>query len=429
MSFVFIMFILFIMLGIPVAFAIGLAGVYGLYTTGGTGFLTIVPARLLAGVSDFILISIPLFVLCSELLNRSGMTDRIIDFAMSILGNYRGGLSHVNVGASMLFAGLTGTAVTDTTAIGNILIPAMKKKGYGAGYSAAVTAATSVVGPIIPPSLVMIYYASMFKEVSVISMFAAGIVPGLIVVLSLFIVSYIMSVKRGYPKERAYSFVEIIKAFRGAFLAIITPVIILVSILAGFTTVTEAGGIAAFYALIIGVFVYRSLSLQDIFNALKRTVIISGIVFFLIGSAYILGWVITYSGLPKILAAAMMSITTNSILQMAMVNVLFLITGMFLDIGPSVVLLAPIITPAMIELGFDPLHFAMVMMVNVNIGNATPPMGMTLMVGSQIAQVPYEKAIKEVVPFLVAEIAALLLISYWPALTLWVPGLLNLSWG
>ncbi|MGM0421313.1 MAG: TRAP transporter large permease [Bacillota bacterium] len=429
MTLVFVVFFLFIIMGIPVAFAIGLAGVYGLYSAGGPGFLTIVPARLLAGVSDFILISIPLFVLCSELLNRSGMTDKIINFAMSILGRYRGGLSHVNVGASMLFAGLTGTAVTDTTAIGNILIPAMKKKGYGAGYSAAVTAATSVVGPIIPPSLVMIYYSSMFREVSVISMFAAGIVPGLIVVLSLFVVSYIMSVRRGYPKERKYSFKEIIIAFKESFLAIITPVIILVAILAGFTTVTEAGGIAAFYALIIGVFVYKSLSWHDIFQALKRSVIISGIVFFLIGSAYILGWVITYSGLPGIIAAGMMTITPNPFLQLALVNVLFLITGMFLDIGPSVVLLAPIITPAMVQLGFDPLHFAMVMMVNVNIGNATPPMGMTLMVGSQIAKVPYEKAMKEVLPFLAAEIAALLLISYIPALTLWVPTLLGLSWG
>jgi tripartite ATP-independent transporter DctM subunit len=426
---VFAIFFLLVILGVPIAFAIGLTGMYGLYTAGGPSFLTVAPARLLAGVSDFILISIPLFVLCSELLNRSGMTDRIIEFSMSLVGRYRGGLSHVNVGASMLFSGLTGTAVTDTTAIGNILIPAMKKKGYGAGYSAAVTAATSVVGPIIPPSLVMIYYSSMFREVSVISMFAAGIVPGIIVVIFLFIASYLVSEKRKYPKERSYSFKEIIASFKNVILAIMTPVIILVAILSGFTTVTEAGGIAAFYALIIGLFVYRTLTWQDIYHSLIRTVIISGIVFFLIGAAYILGWVITFSGLPGLIAKNMMAITTNRFVQLAMVNVLFLITGMFLDIGPSVVLLAPIITPAMIQLGFDPLHFAMVMMVNVNIGNATPPMGMTLMVASQIARVPYEESIREVVPFLIAEIGALLLISYVPSISLWFPRLLGLSWG
>ncbi len=429
MALVFIIFFIMIILGIPVAFAIGLSGAFGLFSAGGANFLSIVPTRLLNAVSDFILIAIPLFILASELLNRSGMTDKIIDFSMSLMGRFRGGLSHVNVGASMLFAGLTGTAVTDTTAIGNILIPAMKRKGYGGGYSAAVTAATSVVGPIIPPSLVMIYYSSMFEEVSVVSMFAAGIVPGIIVGFSLLGVSIVMSIRRGYPKEKAYNFKEILKSFKGAILAIITPIIILVAILTGMTTITEAGGIAAFYALIIGLFVYKSLSWHDLKRALERTVVLSGIVFFLIGSAYILGWVITYSGITTTLANAMMNITTNSILQLAMVNVLFLIVGMFLDIGPSVVLLAPIITPVMIELGFDPLHFAIVMMVNVNIGNATPPMGMTLMVGSQIAEVPYEKAIKEIFPFLGAEIFALILVSYWPALTLWVPRILGLSWG
>ncbi len=429
MSSVFVIFFIFILMGIPIAYTIGLTGMWGLLSAGGYDFLSIIPTRILAAASNFILVSIPLFILCSEFLNRSGMTDRIINFALSLMGKYRGGLSHVNIGASILFAGLTGTAVTDTAAIGNILIPTMKEKGYGAGYSAAVTASSSVIGPIIPPSLIMIVYASMFKEVSVISMFAAGIIPGVIVGLSLLLISSLISIRRNYPKERSYSLKEIMETTREALWALLTPIIILGAILTGVTTVTEAGAIAALYALLVGVFVYKSLSFKDIYLSLKNTVVLSGIIFFLIGAANILGWVVTYSGLTETMGRAMMTVSSNSIIQLAMVNILFLIVGMFLDIGPAVVILAPIITPVMIHLGFDPLHFAMIMMVNVNIGNATPPMGMTLMVASQIAEVPYERAIKEVLPFITAEIIALLLISYLPQLTLWVPTILGLSWG
>jgi len=429
MLYVFILFFVLILIGAPIAYTIGISGMFGTFYMGGMNFLSMVPTRILAGVSNFILVSIPLFILTSEFLNRSGMTDKIIDFALSLMGRYRGGLSHVNIGASILFAGLTGTAVTDTAAIGNILIPSMKKKGYGAGYSAAVTAASSVIGPIIPPSLIMIVYASMFKEVSVISMFAAGIIPGVLIGLALLAISSSISIRRNYPKEKNYTFKEILRATKGAIWALLTPIIILGAILTGVTTITEAGAIAALYAFIVGRFVYKKLGWQDIYVSLKNTVVLSGVVFFLIGAANILGWVVTYSGLTEILGNAMVTFSSNRIIQLAMVNVLFLIVGMFLDIGPAVVILAPIISPVMMQLGFDPLHFATIMMVNVNIGNATPPMGMTLMVGSQIAEVPYEKAMKEVLPFLAAEIAALLLISYIPQLTLWVPEILGLSWG
>lgn len=418
-----------ILLAVPIAYTIALSGMWGLFMHGGLNFLSIVPTRLLAGVSDFILISIPLFILCSEFLNRSGMTDKIINFALSIMGHYRGGLSHVNIGASFLFAGLTGTAVTDTAAIGNILIPSMKRKGYGGAYSAAVTATSSVIGPIVPPSLIMIVYASMFSEVSVISMFAAGILPGLCIALTLMVVSTVISIRRNYPREDKYSFKEILLAGKDAIWAILTPIIILGAILTGMTTVTEAGAIAAIYALLVGVLVYRQLGFKEIKDSLVNTVVLSGIVFFLIGAANILGWLVTYTGLTRMLGETFIGLSANPIIQMAMINVLFLIVGMFLDIGPAVVILAPIVTPVMTQLGFDPLHFAMVMMVNVNIGNATPPMGMTLMVASQIGEVPYEKGMREVLPFLAALLVALLLVSYIPSITLWVPRLLGLSWG
>jgi tripartite ATP-independent transporter DctM subunit len=426
---VFIVFFIIVAIGVPIAYSIGLAGMFGLFIAGGTSFFTIISTRLLAAVSDFILISIPLFILTSEFLNRSGMTEKIVNFALSFIGRFRGGLSHVNIGASILFAGLTGTAVTDTAAIGNILIPAMKKRGYGAAYSAAVTASSSVIGPIIPPSLIMIVYASMFKEVSVISMFAAGIIPGLIIGLSLLAISTFVSMKRNYPKEKHFTWKQRWAATKDAIWALLTPLIILGAILSGVTTITEAGALAALYAFLVGVFVYKNLGFKEIYDSLKNSVILSGVVFFLIGSANILGWVVTYSGLTKTLGNAMLNFSESHIIQLLMVNILFLLVGMFLDIGPAVVLLAPIVTPVMVQLGFDPLHFAMIMMVNVNIGNATPPMGMTLMVASQIARVPYEKAIKEVAPFIAAEIGALLLISYLPELTLWIPRILGLSWG
>jgi len=429
MLYVFVIFFIIIAIGVPIAYAIGLAGMFGLFMAGGTSFFTIISTRLLAAVSDFILISIPLFILTSEFLNRSGMTEKIVNFALSFMGRFRGGLSHVNIGASILFAGLTGTAVTDTAAIGNILIPAMKKRGYGAGYSAAVTASSSVIGPIIPPSLIMIVYASMFKEVSVISMFAAGILPGIIIGMALLLISTVTSIKRNYPTEKKYSLAEKWTATKDAIWALLTPLIILGAILTGVTTITEAGALAALYAFLVGVFVYKNLGWEEIYDALVNSVVLSGVVFFLIGSANILGWVVTYSGLTQTLGSAMINFSESHIIQLLMVNILFLLVGMFLDIGPAVVLLAPIVTPVMVQLGFDPLHFAMIMMVNVNIGNATPPMGMTLMVGAQIAKVPYEKAIREVAPFILAEIGALLLISYLPELTLWIPRLLGLSWG
>ncbi len=216
MYIVLVIFFFLILVGVPVAYTIGLTGVAGLVAGGGPGYLSIVPARLLAASSNFILVSIPLFILCSELLNRSGMTDKIINFAMSLMGRYRGGLSHVNIGTSILFAGLTGTAVTDTAAVGNILIPKMKKKGYGPGYSAAVTASSSVIGPIIPPSLIMIVYASMFREVSVMSMFAAGIIPGIIVGVSLFAIIMMVNVSQfSCADERKYAAVFEIDGKRG----------------------------------------------------------------------------------------------------------------------------------------------------------------------------------------------------------------------
>ncbi|HMA60630.1 MAG TPA: TRAP transporter large permease [Halanaerobiales bacterium] len=429
MLIVFVVFFIIIAIGVPIAYAIGLTGMFGLFMAGGTSFFSIMSTRLLAAVSDFILISIPLFILTSEFLNRSGMTEKIVNFALSFMGRFRGGLSHVNIGASILFAGLTGTAVTDTAAIGNILIPAMKKRGYGAAYSAAVTASSSVIGPIIPPSLIMIVYASMFEEVSVISMFAAGIIPGIIIGLALLVISTVTSMRRNYPKEKHYTWKERWDATKQAIWALLTPLIILGAILSGITTITEAGALAALYAFLVGVFIYKNLGWKEIYDSLKNSVVLSGVVFFLIGSANILGWVVTYSGLTEVLGTAMINFSESHIIQLLMVNILFLIVGMFLDIGPAVVLLAPIVTPVMVQLGFDPLHFAMIMMVNVNIGNATPPMGMTLMVGSQIARVPYEKAIKEVAPFILAEIGALLLISYIPELTLWIPRILGLSWG
>lgn len=418
-------FAIFALASLPIGLVMVLSGLTGAVTIGGIDYLEIIADRFYAGVSGFVLIAVPYFIFTAELMNRAGLTDRLVAFANSLFGRVPGALSHVNVTVSVFFAGITGAAVTDTVAIGKTLIPAMKKEGYDADYSAAVTACSSIIGPIIPPSIIMIVYAATLRNVSIIGLFAAGLVPGLMMAAALLVASGWLSWRRGYAPHGAIVLAVIWQTGLRAFAALLIPVVILGGILGGFTTITEAAAVGCAYTLALGALGYRSLRWRDIWDALVSTVSFSGVVFFLLGASTVLGWFVTRSGIAREAAEAIALVSTVPAVQILVVVLLLIALGMFIDVLPAIVVAAPVIAPALIHLGFDPLHVGMVMLLALNLGNITPPVGMTLMTAARIAEVPYEAAIRQSLPFLASHLIVIVLASLLPELVLWFPRLIG----
>ena len=419
------LFLIFSVIGLPIALVMVIAGLAGAFTVGGIDFFEIIADRFYSGVSGFVLIAVPYFVFTAELMNRAKLTHRLVAFANSLFGRVPGALSHVNITVSVFFAGITGAAVTDTVAIGKTLIPAMKREGYDADYCAAVTACSSIIGPIIPPSIIMIVYAATLRNLSVIALFAAGLIPGLMMAAALLVASTWISSRRGYARHETISLARIWHTGLAAFAALLTPVVILGGILTGTTTVTEAAALGAVYTLFLGLLGYKTLSKRDIWEALIATVVFSGVVFFLLGASTVLGWYVTRSGIARDAAEAITLVSNDPLVQILLVDLLLIAIGMFIDVLPAIVVAAPVLAPAMIQLGFDPLHFGMVMLLALNLGNITPPVGMTLMTASRIAGVSYESAIKQSLPFLLSHLVVLAIASASPALVLWFPRLIG----
>ncbi|GEN29108.1 ABC transporter permease [Halovibrio variabilis] len=419
-----VVFVLLLLIGAPVAVVMAMSGLAGGFAIGGERMLGIIADRMFSGVSGFLLIAVPYFIFTAELMNQGGLTHKLIAFNNALFGRVRGSLSHVNISVSVFFAGLTGAAVTDTVAIGKIMIPEMKKQGYDAEYAAAVTACSSIIGPIIPPSVVMVVYATLLRDISVIDLFAGGIIPGLIMALALLGVSFFLAWKRNYPKQAPTPFKAAIVAFLVALPAMVVPVIILGGILSGLTTITEASGFAAVYAIVIGVVFYRNLTWRKIWDSLVTTVRFSGVVFFLLATSAVLGWFVTRSGIARDAASMITTVSDVAFVQLMLVCLLLLVIGTVMDVLPALVVIAPVLVPAMIQLGFDPLHFAILMIVVLNISNVTPPVGMTLMTAARIAEVPYERAIVASLPFYVSFLVVIVLLAAFPALSTWIPSLL-----
>ncbi len=420
-------FIVLMLIGVPLGLVMTAAGLVGAYTIGGTSFLGIIADRFYAGVSGYVLIAVPYFIITAEIMNRAGLTDRLIAFAGSLFGRVPGALSHVNVTTCLLFSGLTGAAVTETVAIGKTLIPSMRREGYSAAYCAAVTACASIVGPIIPPSIIMIAYAASLRDVSILGLFAAGIVPGLMMGLGMLIVSGIISWRRGYASHQKIMLSRVLQSGGNAIAAMGIPIVILGGILSGITTVTEAAVLAALYALLLGVLAYRKLSARDLWESVVATVSFSGVVFFLLGASNVLGWYITRSGIALYSAETIASVSDNPVIQILAVDALLIVIGMFIDVLPAIIIAVPVLAPALVELGFHPLHAGMVMLLALNLGNITPPVGLTLMTAARIANVPYESAIREALPFMAAHLIIILLASIYPAISLFLPSLLGVA--
>ena len=381
--------------------------------------------KLYSGLDNYVLLAIPFFILAGELMNRAKITDSLIEFSNLIVGRIPGALAQVNIVASVFFAGITGSGVADTAALGSILIPAMVKEGYTPEYSAAVTCASSVIGPIIPPSIVMIIFATCTGE-SVGALFAAGYVPGIAIALSLMILSFYYAKKYHHPcriekLEKKYIFITLKKSI----IALLCPVILVVGIFSGYFTPTEAAAIACLYAIIAGKFILKSLSFKDIWESFVIGAVSGSVILFIISMASLFGQVMAIERIPEAMASAILGVTSSKYVFLLLANIILLIAGMLLDTGVSVLLLAPILLPVAIQYGIAPLHFALVMLVNLNIGLSTPPMGVCLFAAAPIAHLSYERIAKATLPFIGVELIALMLLTYIPGIVLFVPRLLG----
>lgn len=414
-------FVLLMLVGLPLGLVLTAAGLVGAVSIGGPDFLFILADRFYSGVSGYVLIAIPYFIVTAEIMNRSGLTERLIAFAGSLFGRIPGALSHVNVTTCLMFAGLTGAAVTETAAIGRTLIPAMKREGYSASYCAAVTACAAMVGPIIPPSIIMIAYAATLRDVSILGLFAAGILPGLLMGAAMLAVSVLVAWRRGYPDHGRISAAKIAASGGRAAAALGIPLVIIIGVLSGLTTVTEAAVIACLYAFLLGAFAYRTLSARDLWEAVVSTVSFSGVVFLLLGASNVLGWFVTRSGVARDAAELIASLSASPHVQILAVAALLIVIGMFIDVLPAIIIAVPVLAPALVDLGFHPLHAGLVMLLSLNLGNITPPVGLTLMTAARIADAPYEGAVREALPFTLAHVGIVLLAAFVPSLTLLIP--------
>lgn len=409
------------LIGVPILFAMIFAPLLGFVLADKLVFLKIIPQRLFFGINQFPLLAIPLFILAGEIMNIGGITQRLIRFSNALVGHLRGGLAQVNIVSCIFFSGLSGSAVADASAIGSVLIPAMEKEGYSRRFAAAVTTAASVLGPIIPPSIIMIVYA-FIMQVSVAGLFLAGFVPGLLIGFGLMVVAWLISSRRNYPKkDQRVPLAELGASFRGAILPLLTPVILLGGIVSGVFTPTEAAGAAVFYAFVLSAFVLRTLPWREVPDMLFRSGLVAASILLIIGAATVFGWIASLSGFSNWLAGALFSISQDPLLLLFFVNILLFITGMFFDAGPAILILGPVLAPTMTQLGIEPLHFAIIMCVNLTIGLATPPVGLLLFVTSSLTKLSVEAIAREMLPFYIVHVVVIFLITYIPALTMAVP--------
>ncbi len=416
-------FLFFLFIGLPVVFGLLAAPGLLLFLNGQEKDITLLYRNVYNGMDSFPLMAIPFFMLAGELMNKGGITMRLVEFSQALMGHLRGGLAHVNVLSSMLFAGLSGSAVADTSALGSMLIPAMKKQGYSVRFSAAITAASSVIGPIIPPSGIMIIYAYVMGE-SVAALFLAGIVPGTLVGIGLMLTIKIMADRYDFPvASRKNNWAERGQASLRAFFPLLTPVIILGGILGGIFTPTEAAAVAVAYALFIGLFILRSLTISELPDVLIRAGITSAVVMLLVGAAMAFKTVVSLSHAPEQLAAYILTLSENPLILLFLINLLLFVVGMFLDAGPAIIILGPILGPIFLSLGVDPIHFAIIMSVNLTVGLATPPMGLVLFVASAVSKEKVENIARAILPFLAVEISVIFLITYVPAISMTIPRL------
>ena len=416
--------IVFAAIGVPLAFSIGASCITYL-SAAKPMFLSMMPQRIWNGVYSELMIAMPLFMLAGELMNTGGITKRIINFCMELLRPIRGGLGEVNIVASMIFGGISGSSVADTSALGSILIPAMESEGYPPDASAGITVASSTMGMIIPPSTPMVVYA-MISGASIGALFMAGAVPGILIGLTQLIIVYIISARKGWHPERVrFNFKRFMKAMLSGIPALLMPLFIIVCVSFGICTASESAGVAVLYSMIVGFFIYKELTWKDVWNALKKTLISSSSVMIIIGFSSIFTWVLTIQKVPDLVANFFMSMNVPAWGIALMFDVLILIIGTFIDVSPAILMLTPIMLPVMQSYGFTALQFGAMLITGLAIGLVTPPVGMCLNACNKINRMPIISIFKGALPFITCNVIVLIAISVFPVLTTWLPTLLG----
>lgn len=408
------LFAVFLVLGVPIAFVLALSSVGAIFFADYP--IVVLSQRLFTSLDSFPLMAIPLFMLAGSIMGHGGITKRIIDFALSIVGNIKGSLAHVVSMSGVMMGGISGSGVADAAALASIMVPEMKRRKYDLGFSAALVAASGSIGLIIPPSIALIIYG-VTTQASIGDLFLAGVVPGILIALGFFAYSYYVAKKNNYPKEGKVSFAGIWKSFKSAIWALLMPVIIIVGIRGGIFTATEGGAIISVYALLISMFVYKELKLKDLPKIFFEASLSTAVISIIIAATSLFSWLLSSQQIPQKITTALLGVSDNPVIILLIINLLLLIVGMFLDSSPAIMLLAPILAPVAASIGVDPVQFGLVMVINLTIGLLTPPVGTAMYVSSNISGVPILKLSKSLIPFWIIMIAVLLLITFVPALT------------
>ncbi|WP_430511477.1 TRAP transporter large permease [Pannonibacter phragmitetus] len=416
--------IISLMAGSAIAYFVGSATIIGFFALGETRYLAALPQRVMGQLDVFAFLAMPLFILTGELMNRGGVTEALIRFSMSMLGRFKGGLGHVNILTSVFFAGVSGSATADAAALGNTLVPEMEKAGYTRDYAAAVTAASSIIGPIIPPSIILIFYGALMGT-SVVALFAAGVVPGLLLAAVLMLVNAYLAHKHDHPGGRGAAIPAFFPSLFAALPALTLPVIILSGILFGIMTPAEAAGVAVVAAFIVGL-IYRRLTPKDVIESLVRTITLSGAVFIILVAIATFGYLTSIEQMPQKLGAAIGNMGLTATGYLVVLNIIFLLAGMVMDVKAAVALLGPLLIPPAIAMGVDPVHMGIIVGFNLTVGLLTPPLGGVLLILSTVVNIGYWRLVRAVMPFLLVELLLLAVLIYVPSISLALPRYLGL---
>ena len=419
----FIVFIVLTLLSVPIAFVLGLSSMTWVSFSSFVP-MVMLPQRLYAGLDSFTLLAIPLFILAGKLMASGGISTRLIKLSAIMVGRFKGGLAYINIVVSMLFAGITGSATADSSSIGSILIPSMIQKGYAKDFSVAVTATSSVIGILIPPSIPLVIYGILMNQ-SISTLFIAGAIPGLLVGCVLMLISFIMAQKYDYPRDEIFTLKEALLTTIDGILPLLSIVIVLGGILGGIVTPTEAAMLAVVYSFFLGFFVYKAFSIKDIPGIIIDTLKINGMVMLMVAAATAFSWIITSQQIPMKIAQALLSFTQNRVILLMIFNIVLLIAGAILDLTPAMIIFVPVLAPIALELGVDPVHFAIIVVTNLGIGLFTPPVGACLFVSCSIAGINMKEAFRGFVPFFIGMFLVLILVTYIPEISLWLPGIIG----